>query len=178
LIIKDSLSSEEYKDYQAWVALGVGGLPHTLEGYRIVKSLNKIMADPVDVGRIESLIGAKDDKAFLGKLPKRKGLRPTIAPYAVPHRQTDQFNDPQIRGLQIKIFDNQVAQNASLIHYETSGFERNNKAVFLNDTLQANPKMNKIAHGEIGHIHPSDGSMHMTFLSPSDAKTVVCVDSK
>ena len=28
------------------------------------------------------------------------------------------------------------------------------------------------AQGEIAHIHPSDGSMHMT-LSPSDAKTVI-----
>jgi hypothetical protein len=173
LIIKDSLSSEEYKDYQAWVALGVGGLPHTLEGYRTVQALNKRMGDPIDVSRIEPFIGAKDDKAFLGILPKRKGARPNIAPFAVPHRQTDQFNDTQIRTVQSKIFDDNIAKNVLLIHYQTSGFERNNKAIFLNDTLRANPRMNKITHGEIAHIHPSDGSMHMTFLSASDAKTVV-----
>ena len=171
--IESQLTRDEFTNYQAWVALGVGGLPHTLEGYRTVQALNKRMGNPLDVSRIAPLIGTKEDKAFLGRLPKRKRVRPNIAPFAIPHRQTDQFNDTQTRTLQVKIFDDAVAQNASLIHYQTSGFERNNKAIFLNDTLRANPKMNKITHGEIGHIHPSDGSMHMTFLSPSDAKTVI-----
>ncbi len=171
--IQSQLTVEEYKNYQSWVALGVGGLPHTLEGYRTLQALNKQLGNPFDVRRIAPLIGTKDDNVFLKKLPKRKGSRPTIAPFAIPHRQTDQFNDAGIRTMQQKLFDDEVARNASLIHYQTSGFEKNNKAVFLNDTLRANKSMNKVTHGEIGHIHPSDGSMHMTFLSPSDAKTVV-----
>jgi hypothetical protein len=171
--IESQLTQDEFVNYQAWVALGAGGLPHTLEGYRTVQALNKRMGNSLDVSRIAPLIGTKEDTAYLGKLPKRKGTRPQIAPFAIPHRQADQFNDIQIRAQQQKLFDEGVVQNASLIHYQTSGFERNNKAIFLNDTLQANPKMNKVTHGEIGHIHPSDGSMHLTFLSPSDAKTVI-----
>ena len=171
--MRSQLTPEEYTNYQAWVALGVGGLPHTLEGYRTVQALNKRMGNPLDVNRIVPLIGTTEDKAFLKKLPKRKGERPTIAPFAIPHRQTNQFNDEKIRAVQQQIFDAEVARNASLVHYQTSGFERNNKAIFLTDTLHANPAMNRATHGEIGHIHPSDGSMHMTFLSPSDAKIVI-----
>jgi hypothetical protein len=171
--IESQLTSEEFKNYQDWVALGVGGLPHTLEGYRTVQAMNKKMGNPLDVSRITSLIGLKEDKAFLKKLPKRNGIKPNIAPFAIPHRQTDQYNEAQIRDIQQKLFDDAVTKNTSLIHYQTSGFERNNKAIFLNDTLQANPNMNKATHGEIAHIHPSDGSMHMTFLSPSDSKTVI-----
>ena len=171
--VKSQLTNEEYKNYQDWVALGVGGLPHTLEGYRTVQALNKRMGNPLDVKRISPLIGTKADRAFLKKLPKRKGTRPKIAPFAIPHRQTDQHNDDQLRTLQQKIFDDVVAKNSALVHYQTSGFERNNKAIFLKDTLRANPEMNKATHGEIGHIHPSDGSMHMTFLSPGDARTVI-----
>lgn len=171
--IQSQLTPEEYTHYQEWVALGVGGLPHTLEGYRTVQVLNKRMGNPLDVQRISPLIRTKEDKAYLKKLPKRKGTRPSIAPFAIPHRQTNQFNDPQIRSIQQKLFDDEVAKNVTLVHYQTSGFERNNSAIFLNDTLHANRDMNRVTHGEIGHIHPSDGSMHMTFLSPSDAKTVI-----
>lgn len=167
------LTAEEYANYKSWVALGVGGLPHTLEGYRTVQMLNKRMGNPLDIKRLAPLIGTKEDKSYLKKLPKRPGERPAIAPFAIPHRQTNQFNDDNTRASQQKIFDDEVAANTSLIHYQTSGFERNNKAIFLNDTLRANPAMTKITHGEIGHIHPSDGSMHMTFLSPSDAKKVI-----
>jgi hypothetical protein len=171
--IESKLTLAEYQDYKAWVSLGVGGLPHTLEGFRTVQFMNKRMGNPLDVKRIIPLIGTKEDKAFLKKLPQRVGTKPNIAPFAIPHRQTDQHNENQIREKQEKLFNDAVTNNASIIHYQTSGFERNNKAVFLNDTLQANPNMNKATHGEIGHIHPSDGSMHMTFLSPSDAKTVI-----
>lgn len=171
--MQTQLTPDEYANYKSWVALGVGGLPHTLEGYRTVQALNKRMGNPLDVKRLAPLLGTKEDKAYLKKLPKRSGDRPAIAPFAIPHRQTNQFNDEKTRASQQKIFDDEVAANASLIHYQTSGFERNNKAIFLNDTLKANPAMTKITHGEIGHIHPSDGSMHMTFLSPSDAKKVI-----
>jgi 2,4-didehydro-3-deoxy-L-rhamnonate hydrolase len=171
--IESQLTKEEFKNYQEWVALGVGGLPHTLEGFRSVQAFNKQMGDPLDVTRIAPLIGTKQDKAFLEKLPRRKGVKPVIAPFAIPHRQTNQFNDIQIRTLQQKVFDDEVVKNVSLVHYQTSGFERNNKAIFLKDTLHANPELKRLTRGEIAHIHPSDGSMHMTFLSPSDAKTVI-----
>ena len=42
----------------------------------------------------------------------------------------------------------------------------------LRTVLVGNPAMMPITHAEIGHMHPTDGSMHM-ILSPSDAKVVI-----
>jgi hypothetical protein len=41
------------------------------------------MGSPLDVSRIAPLIGTKEDKAFLKRLPKRKGNKPTIGPFAI-----------------------------------------------------------------------------------------------
>ena len=171
--IESQLNADEWKDYQAWVALGVGGLPHTLEGYRTVKALGTRMGNPLDVNRITPLIGTREDKSFIKKLPRRIGTKPLIAPFAIPHRQADQQNDTLTRALQTKLFDDEVSMNSTQLHYQLSGFERNSKAIFLIDTLRSNPTMIKATHGEVGHIHPSDGSMHLTYLSPSDAKKVI-----
>ena len=103
--IKLALGEKDYRDYLNWVALGVGGLPHTLEGYRTVKQLNLQMKDPLDVSRIAGDIGKHGDIKTLFDLPKRQGPKPAIAPFAVPHRQMDQHNDTAIRALQKKIFD-------------------------------------------------------------------------
>ena len=54
--IRLALGEKGYKDYMDWVALGVGGLPHTLEGYRTVKELGKQMKDPFDVKLVRDTI--------------------------------------------------------------------------------------------------------------------------
>jgi 2,4-didehydro-3-deoxy-L-rhamnonate hydrolase len=171
--LQSQLTSDEWKEYKDWVALGVGGLPHTLEGFRTVKALNKTMGNPLDINRITPMIGTKEDKSFIKKLPIRSGPRPAIAPFAIPHRQTNQHNDTTIRTLQKKLFDTQVTLNPTLLQFRTSGFEKNNQAIFLKDTMHANAAFINRVHGEIGHIHPHDGSMHMTYLSASDAKKII-----
>lgn len=170
--IKIALGDESYKDYQAWVALGVGGIPHTLEGYKIMKNLSKEMKDPLDINRIIPFIGEKGDIKSLKHLPKRKGTKPSIAPFAVPHRQTNQHNDEITRAKQKKIFDDIVADTANSLIYKTSNFEAHNQAVFLEDTLLGNPSVMLKSKGEVGHIHMFDGSMHLT-LSPSDTKVIL-----
>jgi len=69
--IRLALGEKDYKDYLDWVALGVGGLPHTLEGYRTVKELGKQMKDPFDVNRIAADIGKPGDIKSLFNLPKK-----------------------------------------------------------------------------------------------------------
>ncbi len=166
------LGNDAYKDYQNWVALGVGGIPHTLEGYRRVKMLGSRMGNPLDIKPVKVDIGSKGDVKTLPQLPKRKGQRPTIAPFAVPHRQMDQHNDTVTRKNQKKIFDTQVASSQNRLIYKMSFFERNSPAIFLADSASGNPTLMPLTHAEVGHIHPSDGSMHM-ILSPSDTKTVM-----
>jgi 2-keto-4-pentenoate hydratase/2-oxohepta-3-ene-1,7-dioic acid hydratase in catechol pathway len=115
------LGEEAYKDYQAWVALGLGGIPHTFEGYQTMKQLGTQMKDPLDVNRVASGIGKKGDVTVLKNLPKRKGTKPTIAPFAVPHRQVDQHNDSITRLSQKIIFDEQVANPTYNLQVKLSG---------------------------------------------------------
>jgi hypothetical protein len=170
--IRAALGEKDYQDYLNWVALGVGGLPHTLEGYRTVKKLGLDMKDPLDIGRVAKDIGKPGDVKTLKDLPKRTGTKPTIAPYAVPHRQTDQHNDTAIRSVQKKLFDAQVADPAFQLIYKMSYLERNSPGIFLKDSAMGNMTVVPVSHAEIGHIHMFDGSMHM-ILSPSDTKEVI-----
>ena len=170
--VESQLTPDEYKDYQAWVGLGLGGLPHTLEGYRTVKMLGKQMKDPIDVGRVTGDIGSVGDVKGLSKLPKREGQRPQIAPFAVPHRQVNQHNSPEIRALQQQLFDEKVAKNSPILTYKLSYLEKHNHGIFVADSASGNPTLMPVSHAEIGHIHPTDGSMHI-ILSPSDTKEVI-----
>ncbi|MDX1935751.1 MAG: fumarylacetoacetate hydrolase family protein [Flavihumibacter sp.] len=170
--MKYFLTNEEYLDYQRWVALGIGGIPHTLEGYRMVKELGSQMKDPTDVKRVSGDIGKMGDIQTLFELPKRAGDRPTIAPFAVPHRQTNQHNDTIIRNKQIRVFDEKVSGSGGLLVYKTSYLEKNSPGIFLKDSAAGNPTIVGVSHAEIGHVHLFDGSMHI-ILSPSDTKEVI-----
>lgn len=170
--LKNYLTPNELKDYWDWVALGPGGLPNTLEGYRTVKTLEKQMKDPLDINRIVSAIDQPGDLKSLIDLPKRKGTKPVIAPYAIPHRQTDQHNDTLIRNLQKKIFDDQVADKNFNLIYKLSYLERHSPGIFIKDSATGNQTVLPVSHAEVGHIHPTDGSMHL-ILSPSDTKEVI-----
>lgn len=170
--IQSQLTEVEYKDFQNWVALGVGGLPNTLEGYRALKMMEKGMKNPLDINRFSGEIGQRGDLSTLKNLPKRSGVKPAIAPFAIPHRQADQHNSAEMREKQKNVFDNQVAAATPKIEYKMSFFEKNSPAIFLKDSASGNPTIIVYSHGETAHIHPSDGSMHM-ILSPSDAKEVM-----
>jgi hypothetical protein len=170
--IKRQLTPKEYEEFQRWVALGVGGLPHTLDGYRTLQSLNRKLKNPLDTSHLDPLLGRAGDVQALNHLPQRSGTRPTIAPFAIPHRQTDQHNSVEVRDKQKAIFDRVVNQQQTLVHYEKSYFEKHNDAVFLKDIGHGNQTVVPTTHGEVGHMHPTDGSMHFS-LSPSDTKEVL-----
>ncbi|GLU51488.1 luciferase domain-containing protein [Dyadobacter frigoris] len=170
--IQKSLTPAEYQDYLAWVALGIGGLPHTPEGYRTVKKIGMAMKDPLDVSRITPYIGKKGDLASLKNLPKRLGSKPSIAPFAVPHRQTNQHNTEQIRKKQTELFDTAVEGSHGQLIYRNSYLEKHSPGIFLADPAKGNQTVVGISHAEIGHIHAFDGSMHL-IISPSDTKEVI-----
>ena len=159
-----------WMDYRNWIALGAGGLPSNPYGWSQVTWMRLGKHDPLSTSVFEKNIGKDWDVRGLGDLPKRAGTRPQVDPHPIPHRQTDQFGDEQVRREQKQIFDDVIAENAALLYYQKSIFERHNDAVFLREPAKGNS--NTKAQGEVGHIHPSDGSMHMT-LSPSDAKKVI-----
>jgi 2,4-diketo-3-deoxy-L-fuconate hydrolase len=166
------LGDDAYKDYLVWVALGVGGLPHTFDGYQAVKRLGKNMKSPFDVANLKKYVGKPGDVSTLKRLPKRKGPRPAIAPFAIPHRQTDQHNDTVTRNEERKLVESYAHNQAGQLTYKRSFFEKHNDALFVKDSVMGNHTIMAITHAEIAHVHPTDGSMHM-ILSPSDAKVVI-----
>jgi len=170
--IQSHLTKEEFAEFQSWVAIGPGGLPHTLEGYRSLQGLNKKLRNPLDISQLTPKMGKTGDIVALPGLPKRSGERALIAPFAIPHRQLNQHNNDSIREKQKAMFKEVVGHNKTLVHFQKSYFEKHNDAVFLNDSAKGNQTVVSTTHGEVGHMHPSDGSMHFS-LSPSDTKEVL-----
>ena len=108
---------------------------------------------------------------MLADLPRRAGSRPRVAPHPVPHRQLTAHAPEAIRASVSAAFDARVAQDPSRLGYALSHFEKTNQAVTLHARHWRHTDA-RATHGEIAHIHPSDGSMHMV-LSASDAAVVV-----
>jgi hypothetical protein len=73
--IKSQLTEAEFAEYRRWVAIGVGGLPHTLEGYRTLRRLNKMLPSPLDVTHLKPMVGQRGALAGLKNL--RAGERGT-----------------------------------------------------------------------------------------------------
>jgi len=71
----------------------------------------------------------------------------------------------------VAVFNDMVHSRSSVVHYELSFFEKRNQAIFM--SRAGGPGQDGLrSHGEIAHIHPADGSMHMIF-SRRDAKAVI-----
>ncbi len=68
-------------------------------------------------------------------------------------------------------FDLRVNEERVRLHYSQSYFEKHNAAITLRPQHRHCADA-ILAHGEIAHIHPSDGSMRM-ILGPNDTRTVV-----
>lgn len=170
--VRAQLTDPEYQEFQRWVAIGPGGLPHTLDGYRTLQRLNRQLRSPFDVSALANRIGKPGDVATLRNLPQRGGSRPSIAPFAIPHRQLDQHNTPPVREKQKAILADAIRDHSSAVQFQRSYFEMHNDAVFLRNPAAGNQTVVPASHGEVGHLHPSDGSMHFS-LSPSDTKEVV-----
>ena len=127
--------------------------------------------DPFDLEVLHARQGSPDDVATLAVLPRRAGLRPRVAPHPVPHRQLTGHASEAMRASLLATFDARVAQDPGRLRYALSHFEKTTRAVTLQASLRRHTDAQATC-GEIAHIHPSDGSMHMV-LSASDAAAVV-----
>lgn len=148
------------RDYRGWVALGPGGLPHTPRGWLTMAVLRARAwrFDPFDT---TGLAGAGH---LADPLPVRPGPRPRVAHYPIPHRQLDQFPDPEFAPtLTIASY---VASRPTLT-VRQSHFEKHNDAAFA-VPVHAD---GRVSGGEIGHIH-ADGSLHVV-LAPADAAQAI-----
>ncbi len=158
-------------DYRAWTSLGPGGLPHTFAGWLKMTTLRIKQRDPLSIDPLRPLQGQPMDNSVLGELPRREGPRPRIAPHPVPHRQLNQHAPFVMRAKQASVFETCASGCGGRLHYVRSYFEKHNDAVTLRDAQSGHPDA-CVTCGEIAHIHPSDGSMHM-ILATTDARKVI-----
>lgn len=156
------------RDYRAWRALGPGGLPPTWFGWCQTTRWRMAKADPFSP-RLPARTGV--DLTTLSDLPARSGPRPRVSPHPVPHRQLDGHAPARLRDAINGVFAGKIDADPVRLSEAISHFEKHLPAVTVRPTFRCHADA-CAACGEVGHVHPADGSMHM-ILSHSDARTVV-----
>ena len=158
-------------DYRKWLALGPGGIPHNFAGWIKVTALRLQKREPLGTAVYAKYAADSDNVAILTSIMNRVGERPKIAPYPIPHRQLTEHGGIDQRLLLKELFDSYIESHSTQVVYQKSFFERRHDAIFLRDPDRGHSHA-RGTHGEIAHLHPGDGSMHMIF-SPRDAKTII-----
>jgi hypothetical protein len=158
------------KDFARWKSLGPGGLPHSPAGWLAMSFLRLLKRDGRDSRRLASAV-KPGSSSYLGNIVRRQGVRPIVAPQPIPQRQlNDTISSQDLARLQ-NLFEEEVESNQDVIHFAQSFFEKHHDAITMRHP-ECGHVYALISQGEIAHIHPSDGSMHM-MLSPCDAKAVL-----
>lgn len=157
------------RDYAKWRSLGPGGLPASPGGWLRMTRFRWMAKNGLDVAQMMTAVGTINDMQAWHDVRQRSGVRPTVSPYPVPHRQLDQLAEPAIRNELSELFDRAVSRHAKLVQYALSHFEKRHPAITLKSVEGV---LGAASHGEIAHIHPSDNSMHMV-MSPSDAVAAI-----
>jgi hypothetical protein len=160
-----------YRDYHAWRALGPGGLPPTWRGWWRATRWRAMARSPFELRTLRKRSSDPSDVATLDDLRPRRGDRPRIGPHPVPHRQLSDHAPEHAKTMLRKAFDARVEADPERLMFARSHFEKHNEAVTLRPALCRHGDARR-TRGEIGHIHPSDGSMHVV-LSASDAIVVI-----
>lgn len=145
-------------DYRAWRALGPGGLPANPTGWVVTTVLARL-------GRDTCSVAGDPAPTVDWSLPDR-GPRPAMAPYPIPHRQLDQIPGTAV-------IEDLVA-GVEAIGRESgrlalSRFERHHDAVVVDDP---GTPWARQAGGEVAHVHPGQGSLHVV-AAPCDVATIV-----
>lgn len=148
------------QDYRAWRALGPGGLPANPLGWSVTTALRVAARDTLSVA------GDPAPSPDGWTLPDR-GERPAMAAYPVPHRQLDQVPGEDI-------IDDLVARVEAVgrepgNRLTRSRFERHHDAVVVD--APNTPWAHRSA-GEVAHVHPGQGSLHVV-AAPADVATIV-----
>ncbi|MEH3156461.1 MAG: hypothetical protein PGN29_14365 [Gordonia paraffinivorans] len=145
-------------DYRAWRALGPGGLPANPLGWAVTTVLARLGRD--------TRSPAGDPTPSPGwSLPDR-GVRPTMAPYPIPHRQLDQIPDAAVVADLVARVGALGRENG---HLARSRFERHHDAVVVDDP---STPWARGSGGEVAHVHPSQGSLHVV-AAPGDVGTII-----
>ncbi|KAF4446400.1 hypothetical protein F53441_9968 [Fusarium austroafricanum] len=165
------------EDYRGYLALGPGGPPHNLVGWFAQILLKPLKKEPFHTSCYDDKAcekaGPNGGAAFLSEkdVPVREEPRPIIGKWTAPSRQlTDLATKSMIERYQ-SFLSSLASESPSKLKIATSLGERHGPALFIVSENPSHPTV-KLTRGEIGHMHGSDGSMHVV-LAPKDAKLVI-----
>ncbi|KAF4959846.1 hypothetical protein FGADI_1349 [Fusarium gaditjirri] len=165
------------EDYRGYLALGPGGPPHNLIGWIVQILLKPLKKEPFHTSCYDEKAGEKAGPnghvAFLSErdVPAREAPRPIIGKWTAPSRQlTDMAKQSLIERYQ-SFLSSLASSSSSKLKIATSLAERHGPALFVASDKPSHP-IAKRTRGEVGHMHGSDGSMHVN-LAPKDAKLVL-----
>ena len=154
------------RDYRSWRALGPGGLPPHPGGWLVTTGLRALGRNPLRVRHPD----ADPERSALRALPPRTGTRPRVSKHPVPHRVLDQRRSAALTETLRSLLD-EYGTKSPLLEHRTSQWEKHHQAVCLRSSDYPD-EIARAAGGEIAHLHPSDGSMHVV-LGPADAQRVL-----
>ncbi|ESU13621.1 hypothetical protein FGSG_07366 [Fusarium graminearum PH-1] len=167
------------EDYRGYIALGPGGPPHNVIGWFGQILLKPFKKEPFHTSCYDEKsfqkAGPNGSVAFLKEedVPAREAPRPTVGSWTAPSRQlTDLASKDIIDSQRYQSFLSSLAsESPSKLEIATSVVERHGQALFVASEKPSHP-IAKSMYREIGHMHGSDGSMHLN-LAPRDAKLVL-----
>ncbi|KAF2276109.1 uncharacterized protein EI97DRAFT_398768 [Westerdykella ornata] len=155
-----------HNDYLLFLSLGPGGTPSTPLGYLKIKLLSLIsLRDPLRPLPIPPHFRPQKGYLTPTSLPKRHGPRPVIRGIA-PQRQKTDISPPHIYQAFVHELQLLAADPENLLVERTSCFEKHSSGLF------STAPITRTCGGEVCHVHPSDGSLHLT-LHPADARILI-----
>ncbi|KAI8936511.1 hypothetical protein NX059_006916 [Plenodomus lindquistii] len=155
-----------HKDYNAFLSLGPGGTPSTPLGYLKIKLLSVVcLRDPLRPIPLPSHFRPQTGYFTDDALPKRLGSQPKVQGIA-PQRQQTQKSSGKIYARLVEKIKGLAAETENQLVERTSCFEKHSSGLFTTVPIT------RTCGGEICHVHPSDGSMHLT-LHPADANLLM-----
>ncbi|RGP65149.1 hypothetical protein FSPOR_7539 [Fusarium sporotrichioides] len=164
-------------DYRGYIALGPGGPPHNVIGWIGQILLKPFKKEPFHTSCYDEKsfqkAGPNGNVAFLKEedVPVREAPRPTVGSWTAPSRQLTDMASKDIIDRYQSFLSSLTSESPSKLKIATSVVERHGQALFVASENPNNP-IAKSMYGEVGHMHGSDGSMHLN-LAPRDAKLVL-----
>ena len=151
-------------DYDAWVALGKGGIEHGVPGWITVNALRVV----ANLGALAPFLPRGSHVSpGLVDLPCRSGARPLIAPHPIPQRQLGDCCSTQTLHALDELIVEQHQLRSPRVNMGVSKYERHVDALYVERARECG--LSKT--GEIAHVHHPQGSLHV-HLAPADARVV------
>ncbi|KAF8448549.1 hypothetical protein BGX38DRAFT_1067071, partial [Terfezia claveryi] len=167
-----TLSYLTWRDYQAFISLGRGGVPWNFYGYLFITAHRPLTIRSVLLHPTVPTHLTNKGHLTPSSLPTRPGLRPVVKGI-IPQRQTTQQGTPITFALTHAALSALANAYPTKCRAAESQLEFHSKGLHSLIDRTGNPTSRKLCReSEICHVHAVDGSMHVE-VHPEDAKIII-----